>query len=201
MIIFFTGCPKGFTRIAGVCYGFFKEIKTWNDAEASCKAKGGFLAEPKSRQENKNIIDLVNGEGSAWIGATDKVNEGHWVWAHSGTNVTFTDWAYEEPNNERGVEDCAHVSYYLNYRWNDKHCDVSLSFVCQICHYNEEGLVCASSGDISEPEFVNSAETSSDEVKSSDDGAEKLREEAKKSRDGAENSRDVDNSLEEAHIG
>jgi hypothetical protein len=45
--------------------------KTWNDAQADCKADGGNLASVTSVQESAFIHILVNGKFQYWVGLSD----------------------------------------------------------------------------------------------------------------------------------
>ena len=46
-------------------------------------------------------------KSSAWIGMSDLSSEMYYEWL-DGTEVTFTNWAYYEPNNQ-GTEDCVEI--------------------------------------------------------------------------------------------
>ncbi|WAR01297.1 CL17A-like protein [Mya arenaria] len=50
-----------------------------------------------------------------WIGLTDKVVDGEWLWG-DGSETTFTDWHTNEPN---GDGECGHLHYGADYAWND----------------------------------------------------------------------------------
>jgi hypothetical protein len=50
-------------------------------------------------------IGFLNKEIS--IGATDKAKEGEWRWSSSGKLLKYGSWYKGEPNNNKGVEDCA----------------------------------------------------------------------------------------------
>ena len=75
---------------------------------------GGHLATISSQEENDFL-----GEDGGWIGFTDEANEGEWIWV-TGEDVTFTQWAGGEPNNQ-GDEDCAQ-RYAGDGNWNDITC-------------------------------------------------------------------------------
>ncbi len=76
-------------------YLIVKELKTWTDAAADAVSKGGYLVEIGSKAEQdvvyQGIVDagisatyvsVPDGGGTAyiWIGATDRANEGGWLW-------------------------------------------------------------------------------------------------------------------------
>ncbi len=71
-----------------------------------------------------------------WIGLTDKLKEGRFVWTSTGEKPNYTYWNYNEPNGDEdgNDEDCAHLETYQNERaWNDRSCDASgIHALCQI---------------------------------------------------------------------
>lgn len=85
-----------------------QEGLSWGAAQAAALAAGGYLANVTSQGESDfltNLIDYAHGGYTAYIGATDTANEGNFVWQNgpeAGQGVTFTFWAYGEPNNNGG---------------------------------------------------------------------------------------------------
>ncbi len=63
-----------------------------------------------------------------WLGATDVVKEGTWIWESSKTIATYTKWGGGEPNNCCGGENCLH----FNSVWNDLSCDATLNVMCEV---------------------------------------------------------------------
>ena len=131
-------CVGGFTQYSQFCYAYIDKLENWVDAASHCRSLGGFLAEPRTEQQNIYIRQLVAhhsaGADSAtvWIGGEDHVTEGHWYWAQSGAAVAgFTDWRQGEPSNSPpGGEDC--MEYRIPFlHWNDRNCSVLQTFVCQ----------------------------------------------------------------------
>jgi len=103
----------------------------WQEAEDLAVVNGGHLVAINSAAENDWIYENVlpaDVQGAMWIGLTDRVTEGTWVWT-SGDPVTYTNWFPGEPNN-LGDEDYG-IFYGREYeglpperRWNDAHGDV-----------------------------------------------------------------------------
>merc|ERR1712110_1285306 len=89
------------------CYGFVKERKTWTDAQMTCRAHGGHLAEILTPEHNAYVESIIfehHEVEDVWLGATDLMQEGQWFWADSDIPVDqgFTYWLPGEPNSYHG---------------------------------------------------------------------------------------------------
>ena len=106
---------SGYIHHSGHSYLVVKERKTWQEAVADAKSKGGYLAEIGSQEEQGAIYRGIgeagvsatyaaapDGGGTAyvWIGATDKGTEGKWVW--NETNTTFWNGSGETGSAANG---------------------------------------------------------------------------------------------------
>lgn len=80
--------------------------------------------------QQKKINILV---GYYWIGLTDEVVEGKWIWYGTNTTASFFDWNGGEPTNAGGNEHCVHVYLYSenNFNWNDLPCTSENFFICE----------------------------------------------------------------------
>lgn len=118
------------------------------------------------------IEDMKSGsdiwQNAFWIGLTDRVSEGHWVWVNNVTEVeqrweqhSYSQsccdlflcwkcvfqryWKDGEPNNlGRLGEDCAMTIYSRHNPWktrNDGHCNVHvIHWICEI-NYLDSGVM------------------------------------------------------------
>jgi len=91
----------------GTSYEVVKEMKTWVQAAACAVEQGGYLVQIDDQGEQDAVYDaIINGAGVPvnytvvpdgggvayiWIGATDKVTEGTWLWDGNddGSGVNF----------------------------------------------------------------------------------------------------------------
>jgi gliding motility-associated-like protein len=97
----------------------------WNTASSQASAIGGFLVSINSAQENAAVLAAAQGQGFSggiWIGFTDQVSEGNWVWTNGSSN-SYTNWNGSEPSNSGGFpcyndEDGA-IMQLSNGLWND----------------------------------------------------------------------------------
>ena len=79
-----------------------------------------------------NHIVLTYGKSEHWLGALDRHHEGSWIWV-DGSTVTMgmPFWAFDQPDNFRGQENCLEFSHTKSGYFNDQQCSREVSFVCQ----------------------------------------------------------------------
>ncbi|UTW61979.1 T9SS type A sorting domain-containing protein [bacterium SCSIO 12741] len=111
------GCPTS-TQISGFIYlGEFNGHRyycskrcdyTWDQANSLAQSSGGYLASINSLGENSFLANKLMAN-DAWIGYTDKQQEGSFIWINGDQNV-FTRWKSGEPN-DRGGQYCVSSHY------------------------------------------------------------------------------------------
>ena len=129
-------CDEGWIHFRGSCYLFNGQTQTWNDAVATCRAKGSYLVEVTTDSEWKFVRDETKQldrkwvEWSKWIGATDKEHEGRFVFQHSKRPLPNTFWHKGEPNNVGGNEHC--VVLFAGFKtFSDVPCTNKFKSVCE----------------------------------------------------------------------
>ena len=83
------------------------------------------------------------GRDPYWIGLTDRLVEGDFVWESTGNSLDYANWNPGEPNGKiYSEEDCIHIELdSQDRRWNDRNCDDSWLYVlCQIGKFSPELL-------------------------------------------------------------
>ncbi|XP_061896727.1 galactose-specific lectin nattectin-like isoform X2 [Entelurus aequoreus] len=97
-----------------------------------CIILGGNLVSIHSTMENNLVRQLIfksTGEnGPTWIGFTDAVVEGSFIWT-DGSIVDFTNWANNRPSSN-GDRNCAIINFRGEDTWNDIRCIRRRPFVC-----------------------------------------------------------------------
>ncbi|MDR1792965.1 MAG: C-type lectin domain-containing protein [Bacteroidales bacterium] len=114
----------------GHSYLIVKQLKTWNDASFDARSRGGYLVQITSQEEQNAvyqgileadlIVDYVVADGGdvpyIWIGATDKDQEGFWLWDDGKGNILpfwlngapwgneYNNWGTQEPDNYTNEE-------------------------------------------------------------------------------------------------
>lgn len=123
----------------GSCYKHFsrgeEEKRTWFESRSFCKAIGGDLVSINSKEEETILSQLLVNyryyNQIFWIGLQTSDPEEGFEWV-DGSALSYENWAYGEPNNHQGIELCGelHVSYRLS--WNDRHCESSADWICEL---------------------------------------------------------------------
>jgi len=104
--------------------------RSWNGAKRDCESRGGYLVTIHSQEENDFVRNLVESAGfsSAWIGFTDELTEGGWIWV-TGEAVTYTNWEEGEPNGFL-IEN--HGEITSGGTWNDLEGEAySFPYICE----------------------------------------------------------------------
>jgi hypothetical protein len=104
---------------------------TWTASEAEAEALGGTLAIIDDQAENDWIYSTFAMYGgiprNLWIGATDAVVEGTWVWV-TGEPWSYMAWATGEPNDSG---DCLWFWYATLAGWDDTDCASQNAYLCE----------------------------------------------------------------------
>uniref|UniRef100_A0A8C4T381 Lactose-binding lectin l-2-like n=1 Tax=Erpetoichthys calabaricus TaxID=27687 RepID=A0A8C4T381_ERPCA len=126
-------CDQGWASFSGQCYRYFREMKSWAEAEIHCLSLGGHMASVHSSDDNQFVTSLIKGQASSdrptWLGATKCEETPAWLWT-DGSEWHFSNWYSREPNNRHGVEKCLQVNFRVPGSWNDINCASRLPFVC-----------------------------------------------------------------------
>lgn len=69
---------------------------------------------------------------SYWIGLSDIIQEGTYVWQTTQQRPDFADWGSGEPNDLHHNEDCIELYQVKNFHWNDAPSSVKSKFICEI---------------------------------------------------------------------
>ncbi|KAJ8289425.1 hypothetical protein GJAV_G00001170 [Gymnothorax javanicus] len=106
-----------------------KKSGKFDEAVKLCSSVNGVPAQPVNAQENQALSAFLSGSEYAWISANDRKTEGKFVDLRE-KELKFNSWKTSEPNNHKGVEDCAII--LPDGKWNDINCDSSFLIICEI---------------------------------------------------------------------
>ena len=108
----------------GSCLVFITTPMTYVQARAACTAMTAHLAYLKTA-EIDTFAEQFIGTTDTWIGGTDLVTEGTFVW-DDGSPRVFDNFAATEPNSGGGSyeEDCVLIAgARVTKQWDDRPCD------------------------------------------------------------------------------
>jgi len=133
-------CPTNWKKLFGKCFYFGQNSLSYDSANEECLNIGGRLFEPKNDLANGYIASvsknfLKTSEPAYWIGITDLQMEGKFVYASSGSQLYYQNWAFndsevDEPDNNMDMEDCAAVNDAVGH-WLDEDCNNIKQYVCE----------------------------------------------------------------------
>ncbi|XP_059175714.1 macrophage mannose receptor 1-like [Physella acuta] len=105
---------KTATMFDNNCYELFTTAKNWTEANRYCSNFNGtrILAKVSSPSVLRYFISIIQSGTRVWLGASDQLQEGEWVWT-DGTMANLTSmWNKREPNDKFGNEDCLEILGY-----------------------------------------------------------------------------------------
>ena len=106
---------------------------TFSNAESYCQSTyGTSLASVTSDEDSINIRNAAIrggfGTSNLWIGGSDELTEGTWLW-NDDTTFSYTNWDSDQPNSLNEDQDC--ISQRTNFKWDDVECESRVyPFVC-----------------------------------------------------------------------
>ncbi|XP_046901554.1 C-type lectin domain family 4 member E-like isoform X1 [Hypomesus transpacificus] len=130
-------CPNGWKKLNCSCYYVSTKRKNWTDSRQDCRDREADLVIINSPEEQ---VFLNNLKKRVWIGLTDTVTEGTFIWVDGTPLTTLKYWLGSQPDNHSKPgsdgEDCAEIYYSPSdvpppKTWNDYTCDSDNFWVCE----------------------------------------------------------------------
>ncbi|KAM4688189.1 macrophage mannose receptor 1 isoform 2-T2 [Discoglossus pictus] len=123
----------------GSCYKHFsrgnEEKRTWFESRDFCRAIGGDLLSIGTKEEENRVNLMLRQHGIYyqvfWIGLINMDPDQGFTWS-DGTPLAYENWGYGEPNNYQGLELCGETNSDYGMSWNDRHCDHSSDWICEL---------------------------------------------------------------------
>ena len=113
-------------------YTFHHSVKSWTDADLSCKAEGRHLVSFETVAEQRHAFRLTRMYTSCqyWTSAKD-LGRDNWIWENSREKVLDDLWN-KSPKEPSGDGDCAHMNKGLKGSpLNDTPCPAKLCYICE----------------------------------------------------------------------
>ena len=83
---------------------------------------------------NYIVYGFTGTGGHYWIGLTDQVKDGTFIWWYANTALTYKDWGPLEPNNVPSFtnpEDCVILYSIHDGKWADASCSWDCYPICE----------------------------------------------------------------------
>ncbi|KAK7909293.1 hypothetical protein WMY93_013977 [Mugilogobius chulae] len=109
-------------------YILITSAQIWAVANRHCQNLGGTLAVIHSSTTNTFLRNFAQ-RRSIWIGFSDAQYNNYWFWAN-GERTRYTRWCRGQPNNYRGIQNCAYLNYSSNC-WDDVYCTYRYPYICE----------------------------------------------------------------------
>uniref|UniRef100_A0A8W8I828 C-type lectin domain-containing protein n=1 Tax=Magallana gigas TaxID=29159 RepID=A0A8W8I828_MAGGI len=124
-------CDNGWIPYENHCYWCSPNPDNFHNAVVNCSGKGSILIEIKDAAEEKWVLlqSLIRNYTNLWIGLTDLVDEGQYVYSSSGLKPFYSNWEKSQPDG--GVEDnedCAAL-HTPQRKWHDYPCSDNHSYL------------------------------------------------------------------------
>ncbi|XP_060558315.1 C-type lectin domain family 17, member A-like [Ruditapes philippinarum] len=132
-----TTCTDGWLPFEGSCYMFGQTAFDFTEAENFCRQNNSHLIHVESSGENEFIKDHLKQLQlrNWWIGMSDELIEGTWIWFDTKEYVHFSDWYPGQ--DQTTTEDCAIFWLPLAFKWADYSCLGNFYPICE-----RRGTVC-----------------------------------------------------------
>ncbi|XP_054636292.1 CD209 antigen-like protein E isoform X2 [Dunckerocampus dactyliophorus] len=123
------GCPKDWLLFRFSCYYFSTRRKSWDDSRQDCLQRDADLVIINSRQEQAFLTGFTE---TAWIGMSDRDQEGNWIWVDGTPVKDKLEWALGQPDGAFGGEDCGELRTMTNFLGlNDFSCITRSQWICE----------------------------------------------------------------------
>uniref|UniRef100_UPI00358F62FC macrophage mannose receptor 1-like isoform X2 n=1 Tax=Myxine glutinosa TaxID=7769 RepID=UPI00358F62FC len=128
-------CHPGWSTFGNQCYRMFgrndTEALDWTTANNLCHSKGGYLASIQNSLQQAFLTTLLHGmESLVWVGLSDRMQEGEFVWA-GHTSTVYTHWGKGQPIE--ASQDCVALSTnpMRAGEWSVHGCNIEYAFICE----------------------------------------------------------------------
>ncbi|XP_066275444.1 fibrillin-2-like [Branchiostoma lanceolatum] len=124
-------CPTGFELWTGDCYYYSSRRKNFRGAESDCDARGARLVVVPNSATHQYLVTKAKANGNSgniWIGLSDIIREGSFIWSNGVPLGSFHPWIGR--NNARA--DCVQMKRSRSgYRWRVRVCRAKFNYFCQ----------------------------------------------------------------------
>mmetsp|Transcript_23928 Transcript_23928/g.38169 ORF Transcript_23928/g.38169 Transcript_23928/m.38169 type:complete len:151 (+) Transcript_23928:67-519(+) len=124
-------CDNGWRAYKNHCYWFSDDKAVFSNAVTNCFKFGSTLVEFCGKEEERwaMLQNRIKGYDLVWIGYTDSLEEGKYVYASSGETPSYFNWLKGQPHKGK-TENCAAVEM-TEMKWHDYPCSHPMFYICK----------------------------------------------------------------------
>lgn len=132
-IILRPSCVSGWFYYKSHCYGYFRKLGNWSNAELECQSygDGSHLASVLNQKEISVIAEYISGyqrNQPVWIGLHDPHKRQQWEWI-DGSTYLYKSWSARATNGDGHCAELNPRSKFLS--WSENQCDKRQHFLCK----------------------------------------------------------------------
>ncbi|XP_013045555.1 regenerating islet-derived protein 4 isoform X1 [Anser cygnoides] len=130
---FLLNCPKGWSYYKSSCFRYFRQLRTWDEAEAQCQSSHSgahlvWVEEPKEAATLRKVISYYQRSQPVWLGLYHQQQSKSWRW----TNGVEYDDSSKLPGNGAQGGDCALLTQTSGFSvWSSADCKRRHHFICK----------------------------------------------------------------------
>ena len=105
----------------------------WEDAKQECESRGAHLFEAVTLEAVSTLLTYLREvlKHDVWLGLTDKVEKGKFVWNYSRTDFDESLSIFKPAKNPRG-SDCVKTTRNNRNHWDVLTCLARYDAICQL---------------------------------------------------------------------
>ncbi|XP_025727948.1 regenerating islet-derived protein 4 [Callorhinus ursinus] len=126
-------CAPGWFYYLSNCYGYFRKLRSWSEAELECQSygNGAHLASLQSVKEATTVAKYITGyqkNQPVWIGLHDPQKKQQWQWI-DGAFYVYRSWSDASRHRDKY---CAAMSFKNDFlTWESNECSKHQHFLCK----------------------------------------------------------------------
>ncbi|KAM7348125.1 lectin subunit alpha-like [Cochliomyia hominivorax] len=109
----------------------FNWFEAWNE----CAARIMSLIAVDTLEKHKALDEVLRKKftkpPNLYLGGNDLGESGKYIWYSTGKPFDFSNWSSGNPDNYKGVENCAHIWDQTDFEWNDTTCKSKMGYICE----------------------------------------------------------------------
>ncbi|XP_049472436.1 regenerating islet-derived protein 4 [Panthera uncia] len=132
-IIMRPSCAAGWFYYKSNCYGYFRKLRTWSEAEYECQlyGNGAHLASLQNAKEANIVAKYISGYQKTkpvWIGLHDPQKSQKWQWIDGA----FYLYKKLSAKSARGNKYCVEMNSREDFlTWRSNKCSTHQHFLCK----------------------------------------------------------------------